>query len=194
MIVDDLTAPKTKSKAQTTTKSRQEEEDETNKTNDLISSLPAEVELDLSEDVTNQVIEVALSLHLDNSNENVNHAVQEHFNISSLFNVGTNILTSTELNGQEKTDETEELRIDQPTDTTADSIITLVDTINMLKAIKKDKTLKKSWQITTEEFVTKFKDAKTIDSCFTKAELIACMQPVFGKLKANGEKCSKSLP
>ena len=190
MIVDDLTATKKKSKPQTTTKSRQEEEDETNKTKDIISSLPAEVELDLSEDVTNQVIEVALSLHLDNSDENVNHAVQEHFNISNLFNVGTDILTSTELNGQEKTDETEELRIDQPTDTTSDSIITLVDTINMLKEIKNDK---KSWQITIEEFVKKFKDAKTIDSCFTKAELIGCMQPVFGKLKANGEKCSKSL-
>ena len=193
MIVDDLTATKKKSKPQTTTKSRQEEEDETNKTNDIISSLPAEVELDLSKDVTNQVIEVALSLHLDNSDENVNHAVHEHFNISNLFNVGTDILTSTELNGQEKTDETEELRIDQPTDTTSDSIITLVDTINMLKEIKNDKTSKKSWQITIEEFVTKFKDAKTIDSCFTKPELIAYMQPVFGKLKANGEKCSKSL-
>jgi len=105
----------------------------------FISSLPAEVELDLSEDVTSQVIEVALSLHRNNSDENVNHAVQVHFNISNLFNVGTDILTSTELNGQEKTDETEELRIDQPTDTTADSIIILVDTINMLKAIKNDK-------------------------------------------------------
>jgi hypothetical protein len=50
--VDDLTTTKKKSKAQATTKSRQE--GETNKTNDLISSLPAEVELDLSEDVTSQ--------------------------------------------------------------------------------------------------------------------------------------------
>ena len=48
MIVDDRKSTKKKSKAQTTTKSRQEE-DETNKSNDLISSLPAEVELDLSE-------------------------------------------------------------------------------------------------------------------------------------------------
>ena len=64
----------------------------------------------------------------------------------------------------------------------------------MLKAINNDKTSKKSWQITIEEFVTKFKDAKTIDSCFTKTELTSCMQPVFGKLKANGEKCSKFLP
>jgi hypothetical protein len=50
--INHMTATKTKSKAQTTAKSRQEE-DETNKTNDLISSLPAEVELDLIEDVTN---------------------------------------------------------------------------------------------------------------------------------------------
>jgi hypothetical protein len=49
--INHMTATKTKSKAQTTAKSRQEE-DETNKTNDLISSLPAEVELDLIEDVT----------------------------------------------------------------------------------------------------------------------------------------------
>lgn len=90
MIVDDLTTTKKKSKAQATTKSRQE--GETNKTNDLISSLPAEVELDLSEDVTSQVIEVALSLHLDNSDENVYTAVHEHFNISSLFKDGTEII------------------------------------------------------------------------------------------------------
>jgi hypothetical protein len=86
---------------------------------------------------------------------------QDFFDVLSLLialSMFTDILTSTEFNGQEKTDETEELRIDQPTDTTADSIITLVDTINMLKAINNDKTSKKSWQIPIEEFVTKLID------------------------------------
>jgi hypothetical protein len=45
-----------------------------------------------------------------------------------------------------------------------------------------------------EDFKSKFCDAKSIDKHFTKAELIACIQPVAGKLKSNGITCRNSLP
>jgi DNA repair ATPase RecN len=73
-------------------------------------------------------------------------------------------------------------------------IISKDDVYSMLNAIQNDDKTKKSWDISVEEFGMKFKDANSINKNFTKADLVVCMQPIDGKLKAVGVKCGSSLP
>ena len=78
------------------------------------------------------------------------------------------------------------------------SLITLEDTEHnlfiMLSAVKSSTQSKKNWDIDINSFVNKFENACTIEKCFTKAELAACIEPVLGKLKSSGFKCSVSRP
>lgn len=73
-------------------------------------------------------------------------------------------------------------------------LISELDIGEMLKAIQNEAKINKSWNMSVEDFKSKFCDAKSIDKHFTKAELIACIQPVAGKLKSNGITCRNSLP
>ena len=174
-------------------------------TNGLLSALQ-QSEKEVTDDVERQILDVVTSLSHQSEDAHIvdtpddgilqSNVIQEIFSENILFENPVSMEDSTPKDFRHKamiqpdsTDDPDPSEISNVT-----SLITLADTEHMLSAIKSSTQSKKNWDFDINSFVNKFKNACTIEKCFTKAELAACIEPVLGKLKSSGFKCSKSRP
>ncbi|MES9972477.1 MAG: hypothetical protein ABW092_20780 [Candidatus Thiodiazotropha sp.] len=171
------------------------------KTDEILSSLEGDIVNDLEENVLDTVASVSLfTQHNDVSDISPEDIFPElEDNAETIMNDENliEILQSVDEGIASKQSDNPGMgeNLERETDKPKNRLLENEDLQNMLSHLtSSDVNRNNKWNISFENYCCKLVSGKEIDKNFTKAELISMLQPVIGKIKANGYKCNVSSP